>query len=133
MDGSNAQGSSPHDPSVRRGQGSDAQAMSTDEFMAQYEVDDTNVYMQSNAGGSIEDQESLSAGERGPTLLEDFIFREKIMHFGMFPSRRIISRVLILLKTMKEYQNALFTREVLVLTVFSLLMLIGQTLPERLS
>jgi catalase len=50
--------------------------------MAKYEVDDTDVYLTNNFGGPIEDQESLSAGERGPTLLEDFIFREKITHFG---------------------------------------------------
>lgn len=88
MDGGNAQGASPHHPSVRRDEGSGAQAMSTNEFMAQYEVDDTDVYMTTNAGGPIEDQESLSAGERGPTLLEDFIFREKIMHFGRSGSPR---------------------------------------------
>src|SRR4051812_35087156 len=28
-----------------------------------------------------DDQNSLRAGERGPTLLEDFHFREKIFHF----------------------------------------------------
>ncbi|EAT89904.2 hypothetical protein SNOG_03173 [Parastagonospora nodorum SN15] len=55
---------------------------STDEFMAQYEVDDKDVYLTNGFGGPVEDMESLSAGERGPTLLEDFIFREKIMHFG---------------------------------------------------
>lgn len=83
MDGSNAQAASPHH-AVQRDEPGGAQAKSTDEFMAQYEVDDTDVYLTSNVGGPIEDQESLSAGERGPTLLEDFIFREKIMHFGMF-------------------------------------------------
>lgn len=82
MDGSNAQGASPHHPVVRRDESGGAQAKSTDEFMAQYEVDDSDVYLTNNFGGPIEDQESLSAGERGPTLLEDFIFREKIMHFG---------------------------------------------------
>jgi catalase len=29
----------------------------------------------------MEDQDSLRAGSRGPTLLEDFIFRQKIQHF----------------------------------------------------
>ena len=28
-----------------------------------------------------DDQNSLRAGNRGPTLLEDFILREKITHF----------------------------------------------------
>jgi catalase len=44
-------------------------------------VDDTNSYLTSDVGGPIEDQQSLSAAEDGPTLLEDFIFRQKIQHF----------------------------------------------------
>ena len=69
-------------PQVKRQDGSYSVPSNTDEFLAQFEVNDTDVYMTSNTGTPIEDQESLSAGERGPTLLEDFIFREKIMHFG---------------------------------------------------
>jgi catalase len=69
-------------PPIRR-DGTAQHPSSTDEFMAKYEVDDSDVYLTNNFGGPIEDQESLSAGERGPTLLEDFIFREKITHFGM--------------------------------------------------
>jgi catalase len=77
-------GESPHHPApVRRDGDNQAPSTATDEFMAKYEVDDTDVYLTNNFGGPIEDQESLSAGERGPTLLEDFIFREKITHFGM--------------------------------------------------
>jgi catalase len=62
--------------------------------MAQYEMKDEDVYMTTNTGGPIEDQESLSAGERGPTLLEDFIFREKIMHFDheRVPERAVHAR-----------------------------------------
>lgn len=67
---------------MKRAGGSNGVPASTDEFMAQFEVNDTDVYMTSNSGTPIEDLESLSAGERGPTLLEDFVFREKIMHFG---------------------------------------------------
>lgn len=63
-------------PQVKRADGSYSVPSNTDEFMAQYEVNDTDVYMTSNSGTPIEDLESLSAGERGPTLLEDFIFRE---------------------------------------------------------
>lgn len=69
-------------PQVKRQAGSYSLPSNTDEFLARYEVNDTDVYMTTNTGTPIEDQESLSAGERGPTLLEDFIFREKIMHFG---------------------------------------------------
>jgi catalase len=78
-----AKGDSPHHPVVRRDDADRTSSASTDEFMAKYEIDDTDVYLTNNFGGPIEDQESLSAGERGPTLLEDFIFREKMMHFGM--------------------------------------------------
>lgn len=69
-------------PKVKRADGTYSVPSNTDEFMTRFEVNDTDVYMTSNTGTPIEDQESLSAGERGPTLLEDFIFREKIMHFG---------------------------------------------------
>lgn len=51
------------------------------EHLEDYEVDDSKGYMSSDVGGPFEDQESLKAGERGPTLLEDFIFRQKITHF----------------------------------------------------
>jgi catalase len=69
-------------PTVKRDGSSGSPLVATNDFMAAFEVNDTDVYLTSTAGGPIEDQESLSAGERGPTLLEDFIFREKIMHFG---------------------------------------------------
>jgi catalase len=51
------------------------------QFLAQFIVDDTNSFLTSDVGGPIEDNHSLKAGERGPTLLEDFIFRQKIQHF----------------------------------------------------
>lgn len=48
-----------------------------------YEIDDStgDPYLTSDVGGPIEDQVSLKAGVRGSTLLEDFIFRQKITHF----------------------------------------------------
>lgn len=57
--------------------------MSTDKFLEQYEVDDSKAYLTSPVGGPIPDQNTLKAGERGPSLLEDQIFRRKIMSFGM--------------------------------------------------
>jgi catalase len=54
---------------------------STDNFLDQFTLNDNNVFLTSDAGGPIADQTSLKAGERGPTLLEDFIFRQKIQHF----------------------------------------------------
>lgn len=44
-------------------------------------VDDSNGYFTDDVGGQIQEQDSLRAGDRGPTLLEDFIFRQKITHF----------------------------------------------------
>jgi len=39
-------------------------------------------YLTTNQGLRInDDQNSLKAGERGPSLLEDFLLREKITHF----------------------------------------------------
>ena len=41
-----------------------------------------NEFMTTDQGLKInDDQNSLKAGERGATLLEDFILREKITHF----------------------------------------------------
>lgn len=53
----------------------------TEEFLSQFYLNDQDAFMTSDVGGPIEDQNSLSAGERGPTLLEDFIFRQKIQRF----------------------------------------------------
>ncbi|KAF2267373.1 catalase [Lojkania enalia] len=67
---------------------------STDEFLAKYEIDDADAYLTSDVGGPMADQNSLSAGERGPTLLEDFIFRQKITHFDheRVPERAVHAR-----------------------------------------
>ncbi|KAE8397700.1 catalase-like domain-containing protein [Aspergillus pseudonomiae] len=65
----------------------------TEEFMSRYYLDDSGAFLTTDVGGQIEDQNSLSVGERGPTLLEDFIFRQKIQRFDherVFPFQRII-------------------------------------------
>ncbi|QSZ29020.1 hypothetical protein DSL72_003530 [Monilinia vaccinii-corymbosi] len=54
---------------------------SNPEFLNQFTLNDTDSYLTTDAGGPIQDDVSLKAGERGPTLLEDFIFRQKIQHF----------------------------------------------------
>jgi len=52
------------------------------QFLRDYEIsDEESSYLTSDAGGPISDQASLKAGKRGSTLLEDFIFRQKITHF----------------------------------------------------
>ena len=53
----------------------------TEEFLQGYYLDDSDAYLTTDTGTPIEDQQSLSVGERGPTLLEDFIFRQKIQRF----------------------------------------------------
>ncbi|KAJ3565277.1 hypothetical protein NPX13_g7565 [Xylaria arbuscula] len=57
-------------------------------------VDDSNGYLTDDVGGQISDQDSLRAGERGPSLLEDFIFRQKITHFDheRVPERAVHAR-----------------------------------------
>ncbi|KAK4169480.1 catalase-like domain-containing protein [Cladorrhinum sp. PSN259] len=59
-----------------------------------YKVDDSEGFMSSDVGGPIADQNSLKAGRRGSTLLEDFIFRQKIQHFDheRIPERAVHAR-----------------------------------------
>ena len=46
------------------------------------QADQTQLPLTTNQGVAVSDnQNSLRAGDRGPTLLEDFILREKITHF----------------------------------------------------
>lgn len=55
----------------------------------------TNQFLTTNQGLKInDDQNSLKAGERGATLLEDFILREKITHFDheRIPERIVHAR-----------------------------------------
>jgi catalase len=55
--------------------------ITTEEFLAPFELNDTNVYMTTDSGTPIDEAVSLKAGQRGPTLLEDFIFRQKLQRF----------------------------------------------------
>ncbi|KAL4862956.1 catalase B [Aspergillus spectabilis] len=66
----------------------------TEEFLSEYYLDDSDTYLTSDVGGPIEDQNSLKAGERGSTLLEDFIFRQKIQRFDheRVPERAVHAR-----------------------------------------
>jgi catalase len=60
-----------------------------------FRVDNTNHDLTTNQGVPIaDDQNSLRAGRRGPTLLEDFILREKITHFDheRIPERVVHAR-----------------------------------------
>lgn len=63
--------------------------------LAEHTTDATDQFMTTNHGVKInDDHNSLKAGKRGPTLLEDFIFREKMTHFDheRIPERIVHAR-----------------------------------------
>ncbi len=77
-------------------------------------------YMTTNQGLRInDDQNSLKAGERGPTLLEDFHFREKMTHFDheRIPERVVHARgsaahgYFEVYEDMSKYTRAKFLQE----------------------
>ncbi len=55
--------------------------IATQDFLAAFELNDTDVYMTTDSGTPIDEAVSLKGGPRGPTLLEDFIFRQKLQRF----------------------------------------------------
>lgn len=73
--------SSAGNPHIKRADDDSNSVEATEKFFSKYYLNDEDTFMTSDVGGPIEDQESLSVGERGPTLLEDFIFRQKIQRF----------------------------------------------------
>ncbi|NYB73580.1 catalase [Sedimentibacter hydroxybenzoicus DSM 7310] len=88
-----------------------------DEQLNQFRVDDMGKDLTTNQGLKMtEDEFSLKAGERGPTLMEDFHFREKITHFDheRIPERVVHARgtgahgEFQLYESMKEYTKAGF-------------------------
>lgn len=82
--------------------------------------DNTDQLMNTNTGLLInDDQNSLKAGNRGSTLLEDFILREKITHFDheRIPERVVHARgagahgVFQVYKSMKDVTKAKFLHD----------------------
>lgn len=47
-----------------------------------FTINDEGTRETTNFGVLVNNSDSLKAGYRGPTLMEDFMLREKIMHFG---------------------------------------------------
>jgi catalase len=74
-----------HDQKAIRGNGGE---------LHQIAEGDTPVLTTAQGGPVADDQNSLRAGERGPTLIEDFHFREKIFHFDheRIPERVVHAR-----------------------------------------
>ncbi len=91
------------------------------EQLSRSTTDATGQALTTNHGLKINDnQNSLKAGERGPTLLEDFIMREKITHFDheRIPERIVHARgaaahgFFELNESLEEYTKAKFLTQV---------------------
>jgi catalase len=79
------------------------------EEMAKNREEGYGKFLTSNQGLRInDDQNSLKGGERGPTLLEDFLFREKMTHFDheRIPERVVHARGVAAHGYFEAYGNA---------------------------
>src|SRR5690554_3843071 len=90
------------------------------EALKAHKEDGKNEFLTTNQGVKINDnQHTLSAGERGPSLLEDFIYREKMTHFDheRIPERIVHPRgsgahgVFEAYESMRDYTKASFLSE----------------------
>jgi catalase len=88
--------------------------------LAQHMEDSTGELMNTNTGVRVnDDQNSLKAGDRGASLLEDFILREKITHFDheRIPERVVHARgsgahgVFKLYEPLAQYTRAQFLND----------------------
>lgn len=93
---------------------------SKDEQLEQYRTDNSGKKMTTNQGLRVsEDEHSLKAGVRGPTLMEDFHFREKMTHFDheRIPERVVHARgygvhgFFQVYEPMTEYTRAKFLQD----------------------
>ncbi|WP_173915509.1 catalase [Halobacillus sp. Marseille-Q1614] len=91
-----------------------------DEQLEEFRADDRAKEMTTNHGVKVsEDEFSLKAGERGPTLMEDFHFREKMTHFDheRIPERIVHARGYAahgefqVYESMEEYTKAGFLQD----------------------
>src|SRR5687768_17889642 len=89
--------------------------------LQQHTEDSQGKFLTTNQGVKVNDnQNSLKAGERGPSLLEDFILREKITHFDheRIPERIVHARgsaahgIFQLYKPLNKYTKAAFLNDV---------------------
>ncbi|PPA69268.1 catalase [Jeotgalibacillus proteolyticus] len=93
---------------------------SKNEQLEQFRSDDSGKVMTTNQGLKVsEDEFSLKAGDRGPTLMEDFHFREKMTHFDheRIPERIVHARGYAahgefeVYESMKEFTKAGFLQD----------------------
>lgn len=91
-----------------------------DKQLEKFRSRDRNKKITTNQGLKVsEDEFSLKAGERGPTLIEDFHFREKMTHFDheRIPERVVHARGYAahgefeVYESMKKYTKAKFLQE----------------------
>lgn len=91
-----------------------------DQQLDQFKVNNKGTKFTTNQGVKVSnDEESLKAGVRGPTLLEGFHLKEKLMHFDRerIPERVVHARGYAahgefeLYESMKEYTTASFLQE----------------------
>jgi catalase len=90
------------------------------DYLERHTVSDDDQMLTSNQGVKVnDDHNSLKAGERGPTLLEDFLMREKITHFDheRIPERIVHARgsgahgFFECTESLSEYTSAHFLQE----------------------
>lgn len=98
---------------------------SKDQQLEQFTVDNDGKNLTTNQGLNVsEDEHSLKVGERGPTLMEDFHFREKMTHFDheRIPERIVHARgfgahgYFQVYESMKDYTKAKFLQDPSVVT-----------------
>lgn len=85
---------SKNSPKENKGQSDKVETAKTIDLQPQT-IDATDQTMNTNQGTLInDDMNTLKAGDRGPSLLEDFIFREKMTHFDheRIPERVVHAR-----------------------------------------
>jgi catalase len=93
------------------------QANAKKDYLERHTASDDGKFLTTNQGVKVnDDHNSLKAGERGPTLLEDFHMREKITHFDheRIPERIVHARgsgahgYFELTESLSEYTSAHF-------------------------
>ncbi|RPD42261.1 catalase [Chitinophaga barathri] len=95
---------------AKENNGKDKKKTLKQQQLESYTEENTGEFLTTNQGLKVnDDQNTLKAGERGPSLLEDFIMREKITHFDheRIPERIVHARGSAAHGVFKVYDNKL--------------------------
>src|SRR5215208_8317502 len=115
----NKSNGSNHEFELPSGAGHGMPTLKSDDLSPNIE-DSAGEFLTTNQGTRVNDnQNSLKAGDRGPTLMEDFIFREKITHFDheRIPERVVHARgsaahgYFQVYESMAQYTKAAFLQD----------------------